>query len=325
MPQDDYAHLLGVAPEHLNDDHCRAPAATNNRIAELTTVYAPWAEISLLLARQSGVGALGVWDYLITCASTPLEGIKDAAAYFAAVADTATDTLRVTEDGDRVTISHINHADMTHEAACAIRAYALGLYQQRLSQSAQRRLLPLHVALTAKAPRRHDSLTELFGTHAIDFEAPDSSITFLAADLKAPTPHVQPGLSTVIRRHAEQALATATPLRNWLDLFRTALSTVHTEATPTLPAVARHMAVSTRTLQRRLFEHGTTWNDELESTRRAHITRLLHNTDLSLEAIAARSGYADARSLRRAIRRWYDTTPTTLRRDGSPHHGATSS
>nr|WSX53689.1 helix-turn-helix domain-containing protein [Streptomyces sp. NBC_00974] len=316
IPRDGYAHLLGLAPEHLNDDLCRTPAATSIRVAELTTVYAPWTEMSVLLAQQSSIGSLGVWDYLITSAPTPLEGIRDASAYFATVADTGTDNLRVTEDGEHVTISHVNEADLTYEAACAIRGYALGLYQRRLGEAAGRRIIPLHVSLAAEAPRRHHALTELYGTRTIEFEASSSSITFLAADLDTPTPHAQPGLSTVLRRHAEQTLTTAIPLHNWLDLFRTALSSAHDEGAPTLTAVARRLAVSPRTLQRRLDEHGTTWSSEVEAVRRSHVTRLLHHTSLSIDSVAARSGYADARALRRAVRRWYGTTPAALRRTG---------
>ncbi|MFE3554871.1 AraC family transcriptional regulator ligand-binding domain-containing protein [Streptomyces sp. NPDC059193] len=316
VPPKGYAHLLGLAPEHLNDDLCRTPAATGIRIAELTTVHTPWTELSVALAQQSDPGTFGVWDYLITSAPTPLEGLRDAATYIAIVADSSTDALRITEDGAHVTISHVNQADLTYEAACAIRGYALGLYQRRLSEAAQRRLVPVRVTLAAKAPRRHEALAELYGTRTIDFEAPDTSITFLASELNTPTPHAQPGLSAVLRRHAEQTLATAIPLHDWLDLFRTALASAHEEAAATLAAVARRMAVSTRTLQRRLDEHGTTWNNEVESLRRARITRLLHDTDLGIDAIAARSGYADARALRRAVQRWYGTTPAALRRSG---------
>ncbi|MGZ9928488.1 helix-turn-helix domain-containing protein [Streptomyces sp. NC-S4] len=318
IPAHGYAHLLGLAPEHLNDDLCRTPATTGIRIAELTTVRVPWPELSLLLAEQSGLGTLGVWDYLITSAPTPLEGIRDAAAYLAIVADPGTDALRITEDGEQVVLSHVNDADPDYEPACAIRAYALGLYQRRLSAAAQRSLVPLRVTLAARTPRRHDALIELYGTRSIEFEAPSSSLTFLAADLTGSTPHAQPGLSTVLRRHADQTLATAIPLHNWLDLFRTALASVHDEAVPTLPAVARRMAVSPRTLQRRLDEHDTTWSNEVEAARRDHITRLLHGTDLSIDAIAARSGYADARALRRAVQRWYGATPGALRRTGRP-------
>ncbi|MGW6705630.1 helix-turn-helix domain-containing protein [Streptomyces sp. NPDC054956] len=317
IPPQGYAHLLGMAPEHLNDDLCRTPTATSIRIAELTTVHADWTEMSVMLAQQSSIGTLGVWDYLITSAPTPLEGIRDASAYFAAVADPRTDNLRISEDGDRVTISHVNEADVAYEAACGIRGYALGLYRRRLGEAAQRSLVPLHVSLAAKAPRRHRALTELYGTRSIEFEAAASSITFRACDLGAPTPHAQPGLSAVLRRHAEQTLSSALPLHDWTDLFRTALVSAHDEGTPTLAAVARRMALSPRTLQRRLDEHGTTWSTEVETVRRDHITRLLHDTDLSVDSIAARSGYADARALRRAVHRWYGTTPGALRRRGA--------
>ncbi|MFE6834165.1 AraC family transcriptional regulator ligand-binding domain-containing protein [Streptomyces sp. NPDC057705] len=322
IPPAGYAHLPGLAPEHLDDDLCRPPALTSIRIAELATVHAPWTEVARVMTRQSGIGSLGVWDYLFTSAPTPLEGMRDASAYLGTVVDTGTDSVRMSEDGDEVTVSHLNEADLAHEAACAVRACALGLYQRRLGEAAQRTLVPVRVALAARTPARHDALTELYGTRTIEFEAPVSSITFRAADLNAPSPHAQPGLSGVLRRHAEQTLATAVPLRNWLDLFRAALASPHDGGAPTLSAVAGRMAVSTRTLQRRLDEHGTTWSNEVETVRREQITRLLHGTDLSIDAIAARSDYADARALRRAVQRWYDTTPAALRRTGRPHRGA---
>ncbi|MFD9030800.1 helix-turn-helix domain-containing protein [Streptomyces sp. NPDC059567] len=324
IPPEGYAHLLGLAPEHLHDDLCRPPSATSLRIAELTTSHISWAELSMVLAQQSDIGALGVWDYLITSAPTPLEGIRDAAAHLATFADTATDTLRITEDGGQITISHINQADLAHEAACAVRAYVLSLCLRRLSEAAQRPLVPVRVTLASKAPRRRHPLTEQYGTRTIDFEAPGSSITFLTADLNAPNPHAQPGLSAVLRRHADQSLATAMPLHNWLDLFRTALASVHDDTTPSLTAVARRMAVSTRTLQRRLDDHGTNWKNEVETLRRTHITQLLRTTDLSINAVATRSGYADARTLRRAIQRWYGTTPAALRRTNHPHSETTT-
>lgn len=321
VPTDGYAHLLGIAPEHLGDDLCRAPVATSVRIVELATALTSWPELALLMAQGAPMGSLGVWDYLFTSAPTPLEGMRDAAAHLATIADVTTDSVRITEDGGQITIAHANEADLTHEGACAVLACSLAVYQRRLGEAAQRQLVPLRVSLAARAPRRHEALIRLYGTRTIGFEAPVSSITFLAADLKAPAPRAQPGLSAVLRRHAEQTLASSIPLHNWLDLFRTALASVHDESTPTLPAVARRMNLSARTLQRRLEDHATTWRHELEAVRRAHITELLRSTDLGIEAIAARSGYADARALRRAVQRWYGTTPAGLRRTGRLHGG----
>ncbi|MER6198343.1 hypothetical protein ABT234_13375 [Streptomyces sp. NPDC001586] len=62
IPRAGYAHLLGLAPEHLNDDLCRPPALTSIRIAELATVHAHWTEVAQVMTRRSEIGSLGVWD-----------------------------------------------------------------------------------------------------------------------------------------------------------------------------------------------------------------------------------------------------------------------
>ncbi|MFF9839226.1 helix-turn-helix domain-containing protein [Streptomyces sp. NPDC013740] len=313
VPKDRYAGLLGMDPTHLNGDKYRTPAPTNIRLWELMVTKAPWTEVAQLMTEESTFGHLGVWDYLFTSAPTPLEGLRDATEFLAGVGDVGTETMFVVQDGQEITLSHVNAADLSYEVASAIRAYALGLIRQRLSTALRKELVPIRVALAAQAPRHHDALYALYGTRNIEFERPVSSITFHAADLRDSTPHVQPGLSAVLRSHAELTLAAAIPLHSWLDLFRTALKGAARAEGATLAATASRLAISPRTLQRRLDEHGTTWTAEIETIRRADVTQLLSATDLPIDAIAERSGYADARTLRRAVLRWTGHTPVALR------------
>lgn len=312
--------LLGLAPEHLHGDRYRTPSATNGRIWELMTTRAPWAEVAAVMARESALGRLGSWDYLITSAVTPLEGIRDAAHYLAAAGDVRSHSLLVEDDGREVTISHVNAADLSYEAANAVRAYILGVVWRRLCEARRLSIAPVRVALAAQAPRRHDTLTELFGTRTVDFEQRVSSLTFRTADLTAPSPYAQPGLSALLRHNTELGLADAVPLHDWLDLFRTVLkSAVDGDCHDiTLATAAARLRLSGRTLQRRLEEHGTTWRAELETARRERVTRLLATTDQTTDAIAGRTGYADARALRRAVTRWTGHTPSALRRSLTP-------
>ncbi|MEU6485401.1 AraC family transcriptional regulator ligand-binding domain-containing protein [Streptomyces sp. NPDC046887] len=310
---DAFAGLLGVAPEHLNDDRYRTPAATNVRIWDLMTARASWTEVAAMMARQSALGRLGAWDYLITSAPTPLQGLRDATDLLPAVADARTEALVITDNGPQIVVSHVNTAELAYDTASAIRAYSLGLLRQRLTEATFRQIVPVRVALTARAPREHRSLVDLYGTAAIDFESPVSSITFRAADLRTPLAHAQPGLSEVVRRQTEMGLTAAVPLRNWLDSFRGTLREVCAERTPSLSAVAGRLSVSPRTLQRRLDEHGTSWTAELELLRRTRTLELLRTTGLTLESIAKEGGYTDARTLRRAIHRWTGHTATALR------------
>ncbi|MER8046659.1 AraC family transcriptional regulator ligand-binding domain-containing protein [Streptomyces sp. NPDC094032] len=318
VPKDRYAGLLGLDPEHLGGDRYRTPAATNVRMWELMVTKAPWPEVGLVMAEQSDFGQLGVWDYLFTSAPTPLEGLQDATDYLAGLGDVGTDSMFVVQDDEEVTLSHVNAADLSYDVASAIRAYALGLVRLRLSTALRKDVVPVRVALATRPPARHGALHELYGTRDIEFEHPVSSITFRAADLRARAPQGQPGLSAVLRSHAELTLAAAIPLHSWLDLFRVALKHAADDGRATLPATAARLAVSPRTLQRRLDEHGTSWTAELEAVRRAEITRLLGTTDLPVDTIAERTGYADARTLRRAVLRWTGHTPTALRGHDGP-------
>ncbi|MET9930108.1 MULTISPECIES: hypothetical protein [unclassified Streptomyces] len=74
---DRYVNLLGPAARHPDDDLCRVPAATADRVAEETTARTHWTEPSVPLARRSELGSFGVRDCPITSAATPLEGIRE--------------------------------------------------------------------------------------------------------------------------------------------------------------------------------------------------------------------------------------------------------
>jgi AraC-like DNA-binding protein len=70
-----------------------------------------------------------------------------------------------------------------------------------------------------------------------------------------------------------------------------------------LPVAARRLAVSARTLQRRLADEGTTWRAEIDAARRERAASLLQQGTTS-DVTAARLGYSESRALRRALRRW---------------------
>lgn len=95
------------------------------------------------------------------------------------------------------------------------------------------------------------------------------------------------------------------PVRSirWTDRLEHEVDAALTAGDAGLEAVARRLAVSPRTLQRRLADEGTTWRRELE---RARHRRLLASagSGLTRDEQAALLGYADPASLRRALRRW---------------------
>ncbi len=77
--------------------------------------------------------------------------------------------------------------------------------------------------------------------------------------------------------------------------------------------LAAAMGVSVATLRRRLAEEGYSYRALLNHVRRRQALDAL-KTNVRLEDLAEVLGYSEARSLRRATRRWFGAPPSALRR-----------
>ena len=74
--------------------------------------------------------------------------------------------------------------------------------------------------------------------------------------------------------------------------------------------VASAMAMSERTLRRRLEAEGTSFQQVLDDTRRELAEQYMSRGDLSLADIAYLLGFRDQSSLFRASTRWFGTSPS---------------
>jgi AraC-like DNA-binding protein len=80
-----------------------------------------------------------------------------------------------------------------------------------------------------------------------------------------------------------------------------------------LTTVARALGLSARSLQRALSEEGLEFRGLVDEARWAVAAPLLSSSELSIEEIAERLGYSDAKAFRRAFRRWAGVAPGELR------------
>ncbi|MFK4762409.1 AraC family transcriptional regulator [Microbacterium sp. ZW T5_45] len=76
---------------------------------------------------------------------------------------------------------------------------------------------------------------------------------------------------------------------------------------------ARALALSERTLRRRLADVQATYSALVDDVRRRAVTRMLGQGTLPMNDVAAAAGYGDDRSLRRAARRWFGCSPAAMR------------
>lgn len=84
-------------------------------------------------------------------------------------------------------------------------------------------------------------------------------------------------------------------------------------ALPTLEEVAQRLHLSSRTLIRRLRAQSTTYQALLDTSLKSRAQHLLGAPGARVQDVAARLGYADSASFRKAFRRWFGTTPGAWR------------
>jgi AraC-like DNA-binding protein len=77
--------------------------------------------------------------------------------------------------------------------------------------------------------------------------------------------------------------------------------------------VARELAMSSRTLQRRLAAVGLSYHELLDRARRETAERSIADSSLSIGEVAYLTGYSEPAAFYRAFRRWTGVTPQVYR------------
>ncbi|WP_299656922.1 AraC family transcriptional regulator [uncultured Tateyamaria sp.] len=175
------------------------------------------------------------------------------------------------------------------------------------------------VPLSARLPERlpcHDALEAFLGiaidtggTTRMDLRPEDAERKLLSAD-PAQWAQLEPGFKRQIQAQtAQQAVAAR---------LRTTLAEMLPAGEASIDAAARRMRLSTRSLQRRLRDEGTTFQKVLDSTRTDLARTYLTSTELNVAEISYLLAYRDPNSFYRAFSTWTGQTPQSVREGARP-------
>jgi AraC-like DNA-binding protein len=127
-----------------------------------------------------------------------------------------------------------------------------------------------------------------------------------------------PGLFAVLDNHARMLLEQLPPADDLVGRVRTAIEEeLRGGGRAGLESVARRLAMSPRTLQRRLRECGVPFNDVVDEMRFRAAKSYLALGDVAASEVAYLLGFAEQSSFNRAFRRWCGLTPSEYRRQAA--------
>ncbi len=209
-----------------------------------------------------------------------------------------------------VTRLEIEWLDQTVAPPEVLVAADLAFFVQLARLATRAPIRPLKVT----APTRlqpADAFAEYFG-QAVE-KGPAPSVTFAAADASRPFLTANEPMWEFFEPVLRQRLSELDERATVADRVRGALLELLPSGDPNLGAVAGKLAVSTRTLQRRLRAEGSNFRRVLDATREELARHYLTSSGMSGAEISFLLGYDDPNSFFRAFRDWTGQTPQQAR------------
>jgi AraC-like DNA-binding protein len=146
------------------------------------------------------------------------------------------------------------------------------------------------------------------------FEQADNALVFPKRLLATALGQADAQVRAMLDAYADRLLGEIQQGHSVLDRARLELSRQLPELGADLQQIAARLALSPRTLQRRLREAGLSFSQLVDETRQQLVLHYLCDPALELAEIAFLVGFSEPGSLNRAFRRWTGQSPGEYRR-----------
>ncbi|MCG8590034.1 MAG: AraC family transcriptional regulator [Proteobacteria bacterium] len=296
-----------LAPADLAKPEARISYAQQFRIYENALAQSREPALGFRLGRRERISDHGVFGYAIQSSADLAQAIRVIERYVTTVGPLLDLGFERSGDAAAITLSEVAPlgpiARMAREESLLVLVRSL----LALTDPATR---PLEVRVDLPPNDRPRWEREL--GCPVRFDAPRTEIRLRPADLSRPLAFSDEETAAVCeRRCAELLQRLGTPGGIVEELRRVLVG--DPGRFPSLEEAARELAMSGRTLRRRLQEASTTFQAVLEDVRKGLALDYLQRSNLSVDEIASLLGYSETPNFYRAFKRWTGRTPAAFR------------
>ena len=176
---------------------------------------------------------------------------------------------------------------------------------------------PLRVEFCQPQPEDVQEYEEFFSC-PVQFGREQNGLVYDVAVTHLAIPNASEELLLLLSERANRLLDSLSRHSGIATRIASLLATQLTNTLPDKSLIAAQLGMSERTLQRRLKEEGTSFQEILDNTRHYLARELLRNTALALGDVAAQLGFAEPSAFFRAFKKWEGCTPGQYRAGTAP-------
>lgn len=267
----------------------------------------PIKNVALKLAVGTPLGANPPLDYLIASADSVGQGLERLSRYLPLVNPAV--RVRLESAGDPMRVIVESPGDEFGAE------FTVAMTILRLREETEGKLQVLHASF-AHEPDDVNELAKVLGC-PVHARASWTGVTLSREACRLPLRRRDPGLGAWLERQAAATLARQPQGSGITFEVRRLLAASIPANTIDIADIARKLAMTARTLQRRLAREGTSFEKLRDLTRKSAAEAYLADPALSIGEVTYLLGYAEPTAFHRAFKRWHGLTPQAFR---AKHH-----
>jgi AraC-like DNA-binding protein len=312
-------HLLlgtiGLDQDAIADPTLRIPYADLITISEHAARMASDAAFGLHVGERVRLESYGAVGYSIMTSSTVAEALRSQVELLPIWTDSG--SFRLDVDGPTTQFQWAYSAASLPESRhdCEMTMATVARFLRLLTSA---RWKPREVWFRHKKPKDASEHERAFRA-PVRFGMPGNALLFDSRLLSAPIRSANPHAHRVITDAARQLAACAPDVPNFtravLSLIRQGLHNGNSG----LDAVSRRLAVSRRTLQRRLNEESSSHRELVQQARWEFSRFLIASLPVSTVEAAYALGFSEPSAFYHAFREWFGISPQAYRRAARIH------
>ena len=291
----------GIRRADVADPTVNIPASVCATLLALAQQERRLKNLPSRLALENPIAVNPLLDYLILSSDSVGEGLQRLSRYIGIVNPLLTIRLRDWDDPPRMVVESANPFWIEFTVALSI---------VRFRRETADDLRASFVSLS-HSPEDVPDLEQLLGCPVRTGEA-WSGWALSREALRLPLRRRDPVLRAWLERKAAEILAQHPPGSGLVSEVRQLL-TAHMAAGMRIEVVARSLAMTPRTLQRKLADEGTSFEALRDATRCHAAETFLADPTLSIAEVTYLLGYSEPTAFHRAFRRWHRVTPQEFR------------
>lgn len=310
----DSARILqaaGVPLSMTNDPMRQLPAASVTKLFKACVAVTNNPYFGLTVARFIQVSNLHALGYALAASTTLMEFCHRLQRYFRLVSQAG--EIKLVESGGEVMLSTEMPVSYCAETEDAFHGF-LVLAMRRLYKA---EFNPLRVELSHPMPREGGGPYEALFRAPVLFSQPNPMLVLRKADLEFPLAGACAELAQLNDNLATQYIARLDK-QDVVNTVRQRIIEYLPSGDCTRDKVASVLCMSPNTLQFKLSERGTTFQDLLEATRKELASSYVRQSSLSITEITFLLGFTDTSNFTRAFKRWEGMSPTRFRGGEKP-------